>query len=570
MNKTEFQRHYKKFADSYDKLRDKRNQTTLTNSKRQIDYVLTQFSGIKNITEIGCGTGKFTIPLALSGKIIKAYDFSTEMLNIAEKKAFEAGVQDKIEFIHGDIENLRIKSNSSDGVLSIAVLRHFGNQSKAIGELARILSSGGIIICDYMSNSYFSLFDFIKIIFGKRTNIKGKEWFINYYRTYKEMDFELEKHGLMIEAKKGFVLIPTNITNLLRIRKVVKYVEDLTGLGGIVFLTAKKTQKMYFFLFDNFCFEVSSNKQKDFDYLKKEFPKFKKETNVNAVFTVKLSSKLPHLANYESVDNDQYLINDNSIYRPRDMIIVNNSYFINLFEGKIELTIPKGILSQRYHLLRMIYPLLRFYAAKKQVILIKGSCTSFNGHAHLCIGLSGTGKTTFVLNNLKSGHKYISDTHSIISHSGIVHPLNNCLHIFARNYKYLKFSIPKYNSYSSETWDILFRYLLFKITKKSLSKIITLPDTSIENKATELCDITILGYPNSSLLKRDKKKILANSILSINHSECFEFNRLLDIMQFIGMNKYQNYWKILEKNYNMFAEKYNNVVLFGEKGQSPL
>ncbi len=235
-----FRQHYKQFASSYDTKRDNRSEITRINAADQINYVLRCFENMEKIVEVGCGTGKFTIPLAKTGKKIIAIDYSEEMLEIVHKKAIAEKVENNIEFRNGDIENLDIPSQSARAVLSIAVLRHFENQTRAISELSRILVPSGILIIDYLSSYFFRPYDWLKKYIAKKDSVKGQEWFPNYYHNYSSISRILHSHKLQIIQKKGFVLLPTAITEKLHIKKPVKYIEKKFGLGGVVFIESKK------------------------------------------------------------------------------------------------------------------------------------------------------------------------------------------------------------------------------------------------------------------------------------------------------------------------------------------
>jgi ubiquinone/menaquinone biosynthesis C-methylase UbiE len=239
-NKELFHQHYKIFASSYDKLRDNRSEITRINAADQIDFVLRCFEAIDEIVEIGCGTGKFTIPLAKAGKRVIAIDYSEEMLEIVREKAITEGIESNIEFRHGDIENLDIPSQSTGGVLSIAVLRHFEDQKKAISELARILNNSGILVIDYLSSLFYKPYDWLKKHAAKKDSVKGQEWFPNYYQRYNSISKMLQSNKLQIIRKRGFVLLPTAVTEKLHIKKPVKYIERKSGLGSVMFIVARK------------------------------------------------------------------------------------------------------------------------------------------------------------------------------------------------------------------------------------------------------------------------------------------------------------------------------------------
>lgn len=240
--KEAFQKHYKEHALSYDSLRDEKNPTTRANAETQIRYVLNQFKEVDHVVEVGCGTGKFTLPLAEFGKKVTAIDFSEKMLGVLEKKAAARGLLDRITLQHGDIENLELPPGSAQAILSIAVIRHFEDDRRALGELARVLAPSGTLVCDYLARGFFKPYEFIKKIAGRDKNTeKGKEWFRNFYRSGLEMRSKLKTVGLTVTHRKGFLLLPEEWTEQLGLRGPVRFLEDLTGLGAVVFLTSRKT-----------------------------------------------------------------------------------------------------------------------------------------------------------------------------------------------------------------------------------------------------------------------------------------------------------------------------------------
>jgi ubiquinone/menaquinone biosynthesis C-methylase UbiE len=238
--KESFRQHYKKYANGYDKLRDDRSPITRANAENQIGFVLECFQNINEIVEVGCGTGKFTIPLAKEGKKVVAIDYAEEMLDIVHKKAVARGLEDRIELKHGDIENLDIPSGSAKGLLSIAVLRHFEREAKAVSELSRVLDNSGVLLIDYLSSFFFKPYDFLNKLLLKKAATKGHQWYRNYYRSAYSMKKILKDHELEIIKKKGFVLLPTSVTEKLHVRIPVEFIERRLGLGGVVFLVTRK------------------------------------------------------------------------------------------------------------------------------------------------------------------------------------------------------------------------------------------------------------------------------------------------------------------------------------------
>ncbi len=56
----------------------------------------------RRILDVGCGSGRYAVELALAGAEVVGIDFSPEMLVMANERARAAGVQDRVTFIEGD------------------------------------------------------------------------------------------------------------------------------------------------------------------------------------------------------------------------------------------------------------------------------------------------------------------------------------------------------------------------------------------------------------------------------------------------------------------------------------
>ncbi|MDQ2053292.1 MULTISPECIES: class I SAM-dependent methyltransferase [Halobellus] len=92
----------------------------------------------KDVLEIACGTGRFTVMLAERGANIVGLDISNAMLAQGREKARQAGVDDHIEFLRGDAARLPFPDNHFDAVFAMRFFHLAETPAKFIAEMARV------------------------------------------------------------------------------------------------------------------------------------------------------------------------------------------------------------------------------------------------------------------------------------------------------------------------------------------------------------------------------------------------------------------------------------------------
>lgn len=99
------------------------------------------------ILDIGCGTGRFTIPFAerFPNHSVTGADKSSNMLEQAQQKLGSNRVTWEVQ----DICNLGFESESFDLVFVSDLLHHIVDPLEAIRECKRILRPGGWLFCKY-------------------------------------------------------------------------------------------------------------------------------------------------------------------------------------------------------------------------------------------------------------------------------------------------------------------------------------------------------------------------------------------------------------------------------------
>jgi ubiquinone/menaquinone biosynthesis C-methylase UbiE len=92
----------------------------------------------REVLEIACGTGRFTVMLAERGADVVGLDISAAMLGQGREKARRAGVDDQIEFLRGDAARLPFPENSFDVVFAMRFFHLADTPAKFLAEMARV------------------------------------------------------------------------------------------------------------------------------------------------------------------------------------------------------------------------------------------------------------------------------------------------------------------------------------------------------------------------------------------------------------------------------------------------
>jgi ubiquinone/menaquinone biosynthesis C-methylase UbiE len=92
----------------------------------------------RDILEIACGTGRFTVMLAERGADIVGLDISEPMLTQGREKARQAGVGDHVEFMRGDAARLPFPDDYFDAVVSMRFFHLAPTPAKFMAEMARV------------------------------------------------------------------------------------------------------------------------------------------------------------------------------------------------------------------------------------------------------------------------------------------------------------------------------------------------------------------------------------------------------------------------------------------------
>lgn len=98
------------------------------------------------VLEIGCGAGHLTVQLAKRRFQVKAVDASSVMVNVTARRVDEAGFSERASVSQADVHALPYEDGSCDLVVAVGVLPWLHSPGDAVGEMARVLRSGGQLV----------------------------------------------------------------------------------------------------------------------------------------------------------------------------------------------------------------------------------------------------------------------------------------------------------------------------------------------------------------------------------------------------------------------------------------
>jgi ubiquinone/menaquinone biosynthesis C-methylase UbiE len=111
-------------------------------------FVTNQASALKDhgeAVDLGCGAGQLVMDMARKAPDIHVtgIDLSENLLGDARQSAQKAGLEERVDFRLGNVEQIPFPDESLDLVISTASLHHWTNPLKVLNEIHRVLKPGG-------------------------------------------------------------------------------------------------------------------------------------------------------------------------------------------------------------------------------------------------------------------------------------------------------------------------------------------------------------------------------------------------------------------------------------------
>lgn len=97
------------------------------------------------VLEIGCGTGSTAIAHAPYVQKIRATDISSKMIEIAQRKANAASIEN-VTVEQSSIDDLNVADHTMDAVLALSVLHLLEDRDAVIAKVRNMLKPGGVFV----------------------------------------------------------------------------------------------------------------------------------------------------------------------------------------------------------------------------------------------------------------------------------------------------------------------------------------------------------------------------------------------------------------------------------------
>jgi ubiquinone/menaquinone biosynthesis C-methylase UbiE len=163
----------------------------------------------RTVLEVGCGSGRDGIQMALRGARVVLLDMSRPALGAARKEAALRSVH--VALVLGDALSLPFKEQSFEGVFHQGLMEHFRDPSRLLAENRRVLRGGGTLLADVPQtlHAYTAL---------KKTCMALGVWFAGWETQYTPSRLRslLEQQGFCVQLLYGRWFRPSLAYRMLR------------------------------------------------------------------------------------------------------------------------------------------------------------------------------------------------------------------------------------------------------------------------------------------------------------------------------------------------------------------
>lgn len=157
----------------------------------------------KEVLDIGCGTGRYSIELANKGAKVTAVDFCKPMLKIAKRKAGKLDIR----FVYSDLKKIPLRQKF-DIVICNLVLSHVEDLGNALKEVSRLVKRGGFVIISDCRTNFLKRKKKRFKLYKRFTTDNYRHTFADYFSAFKMNKLLVEDFREIKFGKKAMKKFP--------------------------------------------------------------------------------------------------------------------------------------------------------------------------------------------------------------------------------------------------------------------------------------------------------------------------------------------------------------------------
>lgn len=181
----------------------------------------------RGIIDVGTGTGRAAVMLALGGARVTAVDASEEMLEVARRRAEDAVV--RVNFVRGDAHALKFPNGAFDVAVCLRVLMHAPDWRKVMSELCRVAQR--LVIFDYPSATSAAM---LHSLTRRALHVAGARTEAYRVFTHATIKRELARSGFGIRSVHRQFTLPMQLHRAIGSRRFTLFSEDVLDRAGLL------------------------------------------------------------------------------------------------------------------------------------------------------------------------------------------------------------------------------------------------------------------------------------------------------------------------------------------------
>ncbi|MFF7245934.1 class I SAM-dependent methyltransferase [Embleya sp. NPDC008237] len=177
---------YLRVAEEYDERIPGNGPSDDMFTRAEHDFLLARVHPGDRVLDMGCGTGRFTVPLAEHGAHVSGLDISRSMLDVAERKLAARGLHADLR--EGDMASIPFPDDSFDTVTSMLALMHIpiADRPTVFAEVRRVLRPGGRMLLGVKNSVFERMFTGDRFASVDVTDVENKQLLFTNTRSGEE------------------------------------------------------------------------------------------------------------------------------------------------------------------------------------------------------------------------------------------------------------------------------------------------------------------------------------------------------------------------------------------------